>query len=819
MPTGRVVISAGVVNNKIYVIGGSADGFNKLAVNEAYDPLTDTWETKTPMPTPRNFLSTAVVDSIIYTIGGNWNTEGSKTVEAYNPVSDTWSQKQNTLSSRYGASACAVDGIIYNVGGNHFKSYCDAYDPQTDSWSEKAAVPETEGGIIVTAYNGLVYAFGGGYNKAFSTLYAYDPKTDSWTKKKDMPTARATLQTCLVNGKIYALGGYLSIYGGISTAVEVYDPASDSWEKKLDMPTKRAMFATGVVNDKIYVIGGTTNWSAGALEVWEYDPSFHTDIAAGNVSGKWSRANSPYFINGEVTIPNDSTLTIEPGVEVVFMGHYKFNVQGRLLAVGTKKDSIRFTAEDKNIGWHGIRFDNTPGSNDTSRIAYCSFRYGKANTGVTYDRCGGAIFINKFNKVLVSNSSFELNLNSGNMNTTGGAAIGILYASPVITNNKFLNNRGTSDGAILSAYNSSPAISNNVFLYNTSAWGTIICTDGGKPIINGNTISNNLASNYYAGAAGILIQNNTNSHIENNIITNNKVIGNYPTFAGGVCLFVNVKAVLINNIIAFNSADFGGGIEISQNSNSILINNTIIYNTGKSGGGIFFRGNSDAIFINNILFGNTASNGNEIFIEDVQSDPHFLYCDIQGGMGGFVGPGSGPNYTGLFENNIDVDPLFKDTSSMDYNLSELSLCIGKGVDSVEILGKWYYTPQFDFNGNPRPSPAGSNPDIGAFESLLNNPYVGIDQKLLVPNKITLYQNYPNPFNSKTVIQFVIPELSFITIKVFDITGKEISCLVSEEKPAGTSEVTWHAGNLPGGVYFYQLNAGGIIETKKMILRK
>ena len=276
IPNPRVVISAGVVDNKIYVIGGSSDGINSLDVNEVYDPLTDTWETKKLMPTARNFLSTAVVDGIIYTIGGNWNNDGSTTVEAYDPKTDTWSEKQTIPNPRFGASACVVDGIIYNVGGNHTKSYCDAYDPKTNSWAEKKAIPETEGGIMVTAYNGLIYAFGGGYEKCFSTLYAYNPVTDSLIKKKNMPTARATLQTCLVKDKIYALGGYYSINGGISTALEVYDPASDSWEKKTNMPVKRAMFAAAVVNDKIYLLGGTPDWISGGLEVWEYDLALDT---------------------------------------------------------------------------------------------------------------------------------------------------------------------------------------------------------------------------------------------------------------------------------------------------------------------------------------------------------------------------------------------------------------------------------------------------------------------------------------------------------------------------------------------------------------
>ena len=66
-------------------------------------------------------------------------------------------------------------------------------------------------------------------------------------------------------------------------------------------------------------------------------------IPAGNVNGTWTKKSSPYIIKGEINIPDGETLTIEPGVEVIFEGHYKFNVQGRLLAIGTVKDTITFS--------------------------------------------------------------------------------------------------------------------------------------------------------------------------------------------------------------------------------------------------------------------------------------------------------------------------------------------------------------------------------------------------------------------------------------------------------------------------------------------
>jgi hypothetical protein len=81
------------------------------------------------------------------------------------------------------------------------------------------------------------------------------------------------------------------------------------------------------------------------------------------------------------------------------------------------------------------------------------------------------------------------------------------------------------------------------------------------------------------------------------------------------------------------------------------------------------------------------------------------------------------------------------------------------------------------------------------------------------------QNYPNPFNPSTKIKYSVPQSSNVVIKIFDVLGNEIETLVNEEKSTGTYELTWYATNLPSGVYFYQLNAGSFVETKKMLLLK
>ncbi len=96
---------------------------------------------------------------------------------------------------------------------------------------------------------------------------------------------------------------------------------------------------------------------------------------------------------------------------------------------------------------------------------------------------------------------------------------------------------------------------------------------------------------------------------------------------------------------------------------------------------------------------------------------------------------------------------------------------------------------------------------------------GINEKILSPIDFSLSQNYPNPFNPNTTINFIIPKSSFVNLSVYDILGRKISTLVNEEKTAGNYKVDFNAINLPSGIYFYNLQAGSLIKSKKMILLK
>jgi hypothetical protein len=302
-----------------------------------------------------------------------------------------------------------------------------------------------------------------------------------------------------------------------------------------------------------------------------------TTIPGGSVYGTWPLSGSPYNVQGSIMIPNDSTLTIQPGVTVNFLGTYQFLILGKLIAIGTSADTITFTAANKSAGWTGIRFDNTTTNNDTSRITFCKIQYGRA-TGASPLNHGGGIYFNNVSKVAVSHSRIfncSANNNGGglyiyggnpiiNNNTIandtisqglGGCGIYIEMGNPVINNNiiygnSFFSNSGSPDGGGIYLESGSPSIKNNIISYNTGASGGGIHIDNGTPIISDNTITNN-----YAGEGGGIYIENT---------------GTSATF------------IISNNILSNNVAsDEGGGIK--TNRDITITNNTIYNNSGAYG--------------------------------------------------------------------------------------------------------------------------------------------------------------------------------------------------------------------------------------------
>ena len=210
-----------------------------------------------------------------------------------------------------------------------------------------------------------------------------------------------------------------------------------------------------------------------------------------------------------------------------------------------------------------------------------------------------------------------------------------------------------------------------------------------EPVVSHSTIANDSSADGYGGAISCV--NSSSPTVEYNIITGNSA----SSVGGGIYCGNNSSPIIVNNIIRGNLAGAGGGgIDCDDNSSPTMINNTISGNSaGASGGGISCRSSSLLTVRNTILWGNSPG---EIFV-DSGAGIDIAYSDIQG------------NWSGV--GNINSNPRFADAPNDDYHLLDDSPCIGAGAITQNM-------PSPDFEGNVRPNPPGSNPDMGAYESRL-----------------------------------------------------------------------------------------------------
>jgi parallel beta-helix repeat protein len=467
----------------------------------------------------------------------------------------------------------------------------------------------------------------------------------------------------------------------------------------------------------------------------------------GDVWGTWTGPDTVY-VTGEIRVPPGSTLVIDPGVTVNFQGHYKFFVDSSatLRALGTESDSIYFTTDDPDTGWHGIRFYKADSS---SQISYCRLVHGKA-TGEEEDAKGGAVFCYRSDITIGSNTI------TGNSAVLTGGGIFCLNSRPaIIANTIGTNSAGTAGGGIC-CQNSNPTISHNTITENSAVelarGGGIFCWNS-SPFISHNTITGNTARE----GGGIACKQLSCPTISSNIISENSLYGVFcyessPTISdniisgngqGGVyCLYYSSPAITCNSI----SDNIGRGIYCLYHCSPTIEDNTISYN----GGGIYCHGDSVTISGNwishnsgqdgagiscafatitdncisrnlayedgggitcayttithntiwrNVTYGGSgggifAGSGTTVTNtilwknfdqnrEQIHGDPTVRYCDVQGGWEG--------------EGNIDCDPDFVNPDSGNFHLQMTSCCIDSGDPD----------PQYN-------DPDGTRADIGAF---------------------------------------------------------------------------------------------------------
>ena len=287
------------MGGKLYAIGlgWGADGFflTNLGKVEVYDPLTNAWTALADMPTPRAWVTASVVKNQCYVIGGA-DAGGPNeppalaAVEAYDPAEDSWRTVAPLPEPRVSAGSAAVGGKIYVMGGQT-RSWWSAtpvasvaiYDPQTNTWSKGADMPTPRTAMGVAAIDGLIYAAGGNnYDLGIGSsniVERYDPAANQWSRVADLPEAREFLAAVALKGKLYAIGGMPNEDGSFansdpaSAKVFRYDPLTNQWTGRASMSNARYFPAAAALDGQLYLIGGREIRESPALNVTEeYTP-------------------------------------------------------------------------------------------------------------------------------------------------------------------------------------------------------------------------------------------------------------------------------------------------------------------------------------------------------------------------------------------------------------------------------------------------------------------------------------------------------------------------------------------------------------------
>jgi hypothetical protein len=275
---GKIYAIGGTTAKGMYPPDLFSGGF--VGTNEEYDPATDTWTTKARMPTSRDYFAIAAYQGKIYCIGGavdfsvdertgfySFITSGVN--EVYDPVTDTWETKTPWPNVGMKMQAHVVNGKIYVIHG----SMPYVYDPENDSWAAKTRMPKLwpdyDSSLVSAAVGNKIvvtFEFSTFNSSTFFTYYEqkvviYDTETDSWSGGKPGSTVvidGAAVATAGVNApqNVYVLGLEYGHFPVVPATNQVYDIMADAWTPAAAMPTRRLDFGVAVVDDVLYAIGG-----------------------------------------------------------------------------------------------------------------------------------------------------------------------------------------------------------------------------------------------------------------------------------------------------------------------------------------------------------------------------------------------------------------------------------------------------------------------------------------------------------------------------------------------------------------------------------
>jgi len=323
-----------------------------------------------------------------------------------------------------------------------------------------------------------------------------------------------------------------------------------------------------------------------------------TTINAGNVSGTWNKAGSPYLVQGDITVPAGQKLTITEGVKVEFQGQYRLRVYGSIQALGKANDTVLFTASNPNTGWKGIKVYKNSLLEDSILFKYSKLQYGRTMT-YFFRTDTGVLHIDSNKKVGIYNCLFTKNVGSTY------ASLKMESCDFTIQDCGFIENQGLDDRtngnnagqSCISLIKCNGQI-NNILVARNKNWAPNNPNDSTSGISGGTCgfnscsiqFSNCLFEDNYAtkGVPCMAISGNNGR----NTLTNCVFSKNFSREGYSLSLYFESS---VNNLVTLNNCLFDGNgsskvrfdnatndlyiVSVNSTSNRVIVNNTLFKNS------------------------------------------------------------------------------------------------------------------------------------------------------------------------------------------------------------------------------------------------
>ncbi len=455
---------------------------------------------------------------------------------------------------------------------------------------------------------------------------------------------------------------------------------------------------------------------------------------------------------------------------------------------------------------------------------------------------GGAINSWNTDSLFIDNSTFDGNIalegNGGAINLSGNENSPNRYYE--IDSSIFNNNESGLSGGVMNSNGNNLTISNSSFKYNSSNGSSAGVINAGNSTYDENqTVTITITDSEFVGnqndSAGALRvwssdttiikhtvfdSNDTEKYIGGSYISNTKyleidsctITNNLANHDGAGLGFSRIDEGLIKNSIFANNimkdadadTSFGAGLTLWGHANIKSINNTFVGNKAYKASAIGVRDSSNLELINTIIWDNPGTTQLGLYIDGTLTAKNSV-----------IGDGKA---------SIDMDDMSKITSYDDQTMIETNplLCDYWSGSWPQLAGNYHLTYL-----SPAIGKGENGVNMGAFDvgCDIDTALLSVDELIdVTPTEYALHDNYPNPFNPTTTLRFDLPEVSSITLTIYNMLGQRVRTFNMNDTPAGYHSIMWDATNNLGeqvgaGVYLYQLRANQFVKTKKMVLLK